>query len=77
MASKTFLTARDIQGIIGCSESFSYTLIKKLNAELEEQGYITLRGKVPRKYLETRIYGGVNVDDRENSNVGGRNTTSD
>ena len=28
-----------------------------LNKELEEQGYLTLRGKVPTKYFVKRFYG--------------------
>ncbi|WP_215650845.1 DNA-binding protein [Dorea formicigenerans] len=31
--------------------------LKDLNKELEEQGYLTLRGKVPTKYFVKRFYG--------------------
>ncbi|RGH47598.1 hypothetical protein DW846_16460, partial [Ruminococcus sp. AM36-2AA] len=33
------------------------TVIFNLNKELEEQGYLTLRGKVPTKYFVKRFYG--------------------
>ncbi|MEO2656007.1 DNA-binding protein, partial [Blautia wexlerae] len=32
-------------------------IIGNLNKELEEQGYLTLRGKVPTKYFVKRFYG--------------------
>ena len=45
----------------GCSESLEsmhYCIgILNLNKELEEQGYLTLRGKVPTKYFVKRFYG--------------------
>ena len=45
----------------GCSEFPKRMLISigilNLNKELEEQGYLTLRGKVPTKYFVKRFYG--------------------
>ena len=35
----------------------AYEIIGNLNKELEEQGYLTLRGKVPTKYFVKRFYG--------------------
>lgn len=39
------------------SEAYAYKLIKQLNKELEEKGFITIRGRVSRQYFEERIYG--------------------
>ncbi|MCI9009523.1 MAG: transcriptional regulator [Lachnospiraceae bacterium] len=39
------------------SESKAYGIIKKLNQELEAQGYITVRGKISRVYFEEKLYG--------------------
>ena len=47
----------DVEEILRISKSQSYTIIRKLNGELKEQGYITIAGKVPKKYLEERCYG--------------------
>ncbi len=41
----------------GVSESKSYQLIRKMNDELSEKGFLTVRGKVPRAYLEERFFG--------------------
>ncbi len=47
----------DVEEILRISKSQSYTIIRKLNGELKEKGYITIAGKVPKKYLEERCYG--------------------
>lgn len=31
----------------------------QMNIELEEKGYITVRGKVPAAYFKERFYGGI------------------
>ena len=31
--------------------------IRKLNEELKQKGFITIAGKIPKKYLEERCYG--------------------
>ena len=36
---------------------FKIRIIKKLNTELKEKGYITVAGRVSRKYYEERTYG--------------------
>lgn len=41
----------------GTSETYAYKLIRKLNEELKEKGYLTIRGKVPEKYFLERFYG--------------------
>jgi hypothetical protein len=54
--------------MLGVSLGTSYRLIRRLNNELEDKGYITFAGKLPKKYLEERYFGGV-----ANMKYGGRN----
>jgi hypothetical protein len=54
---KQFYGAKDIQDLTGVSESKAYLIIKQLNGELADKGYITIRGKVPRAYMEDRFFG--------------------
>lgn len=56
--TKTFYTAEDLSQILNRSENFCYKLIRQLNQELEEQGFITVRARVPVKYFEKRVMGG-------------------
>lgn len=53
----TFMDAHEIIEITGMSEAYAYKLIKQLNKELKEKGFITIRGRVSRQYFEERIYG--------------------
>ena len=55
--TKTFYTAEDLSQILDRSENFCYKLIRELNAELKEKGYVTIRGRIPRKYFERRVLG--------------------
>ena len=54
-----FLSAKEVAEICGCSLSKSYAVIRALNAELEALpgNYLTMSGKVSRKYLMEKIYG--------------------
>ena len=54
-----YITAKQVQAICGVSETKSYLIIKELNQELKEQGFITIRGKVLKSYFNKRIGGGI------------------
>ena len=49
---RVYYTAQEITELIGCSPSKAYSIIRKLNAELEKGGYIVVRGKVPIAYFK-------------------------
>ena len=53
MTSKRFITAKDVVE----SSSYAYKLIRKLNAEREADGFVTIKGRVSRQYFDERIYG--------------------
>jgi len=57
MEKKILVTAAEIAEELGVSRAFAYGLIKKLNRELEEKGYITIAGKVSRQYYQEKLYG--------------------
>lgn len=56
-----FISAEEIKEIVGISKSKAYSLIQELNAELKEKGYLTVTGRVSRKYFEERFYGFLDV----------------
>lgn len=59
-----YYTEKDIENLLSCGRSKAYQVIRELNKELEEQGYITIAGKVPKEYFEKRFYvGGENEKD--------------
>ena len=53
MESK-YYKATDVMAMLECSETYAYKVIRQLNEELEADGYITVRGKVPKQYLEKK-----------------------
>lgn len=54
-AHDNFYFVEDVMTMLGLSRSASYKIIKKLNAELEGQGYITVSGRVPKRYYHQRL----------------------
>jgi len=48
-----FINAKEISEFLGIGLTKAYEICKKINARLETQGFLTFRGKVPRKaFLE-------------------------
>ena len=40
-----YMTADDVAKALKISKSFAYKVIRKMNAELQEQGFFTMAGK--------------------------------
>ena len=57
MTSKLFISAKEVARELEVSDSFAYRLVRKLNDELEKQGFVVVKGKISRKYFEERVYG--------------------
>ena len=57
MASKLFISAKEVARELEVSDSYAYRLVRKLNDELEKQGFVVVKGKISRKYFEERVYG--------------------
>lgn len=55
---KSFLSASEVAEIMECSISKSYNIIRQLNEEMTEKGYLVMSGKINRKYFFERIYDG-------------------
>lgn len=48
------ITAAEVAQIMDCSTRYGYDIIKRLNQELKDKGYIIRCGRVPRKYFYER-----------------------
>lgn len=57
MNEKLFLTADDVAQIMSISKPMGYKIISELNKELSEKGYLTIHGRVSKKYFEEKLYG--------------------
>jgi hypothetical protein len=65
MAKSIFIKADEVAEEPSVSIPYAYKLWKKLNAELSEQGFITIPGRVSRKYYLEKVYGGVQAQEQE------------
>ena len=57
MNKNLFIKAEEIANELGVSKPYAYKLIRKLNEELKNKGFITISGKVSRQFFEEKIYG--------------------
>lgn len=50
---------------LNISKPFAYKIMREMNSELKARGYLTIQGKVNRKYFLEKIYGGTDTPVRE------------
>ena len=55
--TRQLYTAKDIQELLGVSESSAYKYIRVMNEELSAKGFLTVRGKIPKAYVQERFFG--------------------
>ena len=49
--------AEEVAERLGISRTSAYSVIKELNRELAEKGYMTVTGQVSKDYFEQRYFG--------------------
>jgi hypothetical protein len=57
MTTNYMMSATDVATELGISKGHAYKIIRKLNDELKQSGYIVVAGKVPRAFWEKRFFG--------------------
>ena len=57
-----FMRVNEVAEALEVSVPYAYKIIRKLNEELDSEGYLTVKGRVNRDYFYERIYskGGEN-----------------
>ena len=64
MSEGNFMRVEDVAKELGVSKSYAYKIVQKLNAELKNKGYLTVSGRVNRKFfMEKFCYGGTERGD--------------
>lgn len=51
-----FVNVNDVMRILEIRKILANQIIKKLNAELKEQVYLIVNGKVHKKYFQSKLY---------------------
>ena len=60
MENNNFMRVEDVAKELGVSKSYAYKIVQKLNADLRAKGFLTISGRINRKYfLEKFCYGGT------------------
>lgn len=55
--AKQVYGAKDLQELLGVSESKAYQYIRIMNGELEQKGFLTIRGRISAAYVRERFFG--------------------
>ena len=55
MTSNTFMRVDDVAQELGVSKSYAYKVVRKLNAELKGMGYLTVAGRISKKYFMEKV----------------------
>ena len=65
--SNSFMRVEDVAHELGVSKSYAYKVIQKLNVTLKEMGYMTVAGRVSKKYFMEKVcYGESENRERKN-----------
>ena len=71
MTKKYLLNADDVADRLGVSKAKAYKVIRELNEELQEMGFIIISGRLPRTYLEKKFFGYQNETEKDMNQEGG------
>jgi len=52
-----FYTAKEVQEMLGVSRGKAYKIVRELNEQLDDKGFITVAGKVPKQFFQEHFYG--------------------
>ncbi len=56
MTEQPFMKVDEVAAELGVSKSYAYKVVQMLNAELREKGYLTVSGRVNRRYFMEKFY---------------------
>ena len=52
-----FMRVEEVADELGISVSYAYKVIRRLNDELKEKGFVTISGRINRQYFNERVFG--------------------
>ena len=65
MESTSFMRVDEVAQELGVSKSYAYKIVRKLNAELKEKGFMTISGRVNKQYFMERTCYGATKKERD------------
>lgn len=55
MENKNFLTVDEVAQELQVSKSYAYKVVRELNTELKQLGYVTVTGRVNTKFFRKKL----------------------
>ena len=63
--SNFFMGVDEVATELEVSKSFAYKIMRELNTELKKKGYLTVSGKVSRKFFMEKLCYGESENEKE------------
>ena len=57
MKKELFVKVEEIAEELGVSKPYAYKLVREMNEELKKKGFLSIAGRVSRRYFEEKCYG--------------------
>lgn len=57
MDEKIYYNAEEVSRMLGISRGKSYKILREMNRDLAERGFLTIAGKIPVEYFREKWYG--------------------
>lgn len=57
MTQELFVRAEEVASELGISKPYAYKPVREMSEELKQKGFITIPGRVSRRYFEEKFYG--------------------
>ena len=57
LSKELFVRAEEVAGALGISKPYAYKLVREMNEELKQKGFLIIPGRVSRRYFEEKFYG--------------------
>ena len=55
MSEKLYYTAKEVAEMLGISEGKAYEVIRILNKEMRDKGYLVIQGRVNKNYFLKKV----------------------
>ena len=55
--NNAFIKVDEVAQVLGISKSYAYRIVREMNNDLKQRGFLTIAGRVSKQYFEERFYG--------------------
>ena len=55
--NNAFIKVDEVAQVLGVSKSYAYKIVREMNNDLKQRGFLTIAGRVSKQYFEERFYG--------------------